>query len=79
MNRYVRSVCLGLTIGCSTLVGCGEAEPVAPAKTDAPPPAAPEPTVKTRKGKQPADPKAEMGIAELREYRKQQRDSGKTP
>jgi hypothetical protein len=84
MNHYARKACLGLAIGCYGLAGCGEAETPPPAKTDAPKPAVAEaPSAKVKgkgKGKREADPTADMGIKEIREYkRKQMEASGKTP
>jgi hypothetical protein len=81
MTRHVGSICIGLAISCSALPGCGEAEPAAPPKADTPPAAASETKApaKVKKGKQSGDPTDHMTVSELREYRRQQKEAGKTP
>ena len=61
-----------------SLAGCDETPPASPAAPQ--PVAAIEPPgIPKAKGKKFTSPTSEMGLAELREYRRQQREKGKTP
>ncbi len=80
MHRFVRNACLGLAVVCLGFSGCGDAEPPASAKSEAPKPAPPPTAPKAKgKGKKGGNPTADMDLKEVREYRKKQREEGKTP
>jgi len=79
MYHYARKACLGLAIGCLGLAGCGDAAPPAPAKTETPKPAAAEAPKTVSKAKKGVNPTADMDLKDVREFRRKQAESGKTP
>ncbi len=81
-NRYLSWLLVPmLTLSTVALIGCGESTPPAtkPDATSTVATPAPPPQAKGKAKGKKVDPTADMDRDEIRAYRKQQREQGKTP